>query len=64
ALVDRFEPLGKSRSGLQEPSDVIARGVFASVPVLARKRRRYSNAYFGKRSAHSLEIVGRHAPHL
>ena len=37
--------------------EVIARGVFTSVTDLARKLRRYINAYSAQRSAYSLEVL-------
>ena len=43
--------------------DVIARGVFTSMPDLARKLRRYINAYSANAQPIRLEILRRHPPH-
>jgi transposase len=42
--------------------DVIARGVFTSVPDLARKLRRYIRAYYRQRQTYPMEILRSFTP--
>ena len=43
--------------------DVIARGIFTSVSDLARKLRRYINAYSANATPFRLEVLRSHSPH-